>query len=143
MSPPLSASWATAGVVVILLVCGTRTFAQDPVSAGNVAETERLIITGSNIPTAETDSALPVVIYTRELLQKQGANTPAEGLRQLPSFVGNTATANDSNGGNGEARINLRALGDGNTLTLINGRRAFGSRTSMRSRSVQWRAAKF
>ena len=100
------------------------TLAQE--SPGITAETERIIVTGSNIPTAETESALPVVIYTSEMLQKQGANTPAEGLRQLPSFVGNTATENNSNGGDGQARINLRALGSGNTLILINGRRAFG-----------------
>jgi len=58
-------------------------------------------------------------------LKKQGANTPVEGLRQLPSFVGNVATENDSNGGNGQATINLRAIGSANTLILINGRRAF------------------
>jgi iron complex outermembrane receptor protein len=89
------------------------------------ATTERVIVTGSYIPTAETESALPVTVYTAEVLQKQGANTPIEGLRQLPSFVGNAATENDSNGGNGQANINLRALGPENTLTLINGRRAF------------------
>ena len=82
-------------------------------------------MTGSYIPTAETESALPVTVYTAEVLQKQGANTPVEGLRQLPSFVGNTATENDSNGGNGSALINLRALGPENTLTLVNGRRTF------------------
>ena len=82
-------------------------------------------MTGSYIPTAETESALPVTVYTAEVLQKQGANTPVEGLRQLPSFVGNTTTENDSNGGNGSAAINLRALGPQNTLTLMNGRRAF------------------
>ena len=35
------------------------------------------------------------------------------------------STENDSNGGNGTAFINLRAIGSENTLTLINGRRAF------------------
>jgi iron complex outermembrane recepter protein len=89
------------------------------------ATTERVIVTGSYIPTAETESALPVTVYTAEVLQKQGANTPIEGLRQLPSFVGNAATENNSNGGNGQAAINLRAIGTANTLTLINGRRAF------------------
>lgn len=89
------------------------------------ATTDRVIVTGSYIPTAETESALPVTVYTAEVLKKQGANTPIEGLRQLPSFVGNTITENDSNGGNGQAFINLRALGPANTLTLINGRRAF------------------
>jgi outer membrane receptor protein involved in Fe transport len=48
-----------------------------------------------------------------------------EGLRQLPSFVGNAATENDSNGGNGSATINLRGIGSANTLILVNGRRTF------------------
>jgi iron complex outermembrane recepter protein len=77
------------------------------------------------IPASETESALPATIYTAEVLQKQGANTPIEGLRQLPFFVGTTATENDSNGGDGSAFINLYALGSNNVLTLINGRRAF------------------
>jgi iron complex outermembrane recepter protein len=89
------------------------------------ATTERVIVTGSYIPTAETESALPVTVYTAEVLQKQGANSPVEGLRQLPSFVGNAATENDSNGGDGTATINLRALGSENTLVLVNGRRMF------------------
>ncbi len=101
-------------------------FLPTAISFAQEAVTERVVVTGSNIPTAETESALPVTIYTADVLQKQGANTPAEGLRQLPSFLGNTATENDSNGGDGQAFINLRALGAGNTLILINGRRAFG-----------------
>jgi len=107
------------GVGLPFLVAASA-FAQTP-----EATTERVIVTGSYIPTAETESALPVTVYTAEVLQKQGANTPIEGLRQLPSFVGNAATENDSNGGNGQANINLRAVGTANTLTLINGRRAF------------------
>ncbi len=95
--------------------------------SGGAATAERIIVTGSYIPTAETESALPVTVYTAETIAKQGAQTPAEGLRQLPSFVGNTLTENDSNAGDGSAFINLRALGAGNTLTLINGRRTFSS----------------
>jgi hypothetical protein len=62
-----------------------------------------------------------------ELMEKGGANTPIEGLRQIPFFLGTTRTENDSTGGNGAAFINLRALGSNNVLTLINGRRAFGT----------------
>ena len=83
----------------------------DTNAGAGAATTERVVVTGSYIPTAETESALPVTVYTATVLQKQGANTPAEGLRQLPSFVGNTATENDSNGGDGSAFVNLRALG--------------------------------
>ena len=98
----------------------------NPVSPGaGEVTTERVIVTGSYIPTAETEAALPVTVYTAEVLQKQGANTPVEGLRQLPSFVGAATTENDSNGGNGQAGINLRGIGQNNVLVLINGRRAF------------------
>ena len=121
-------------VLAGFLFHGSISFAQAPSPspadgqngpAGAEATTERIIVTGSSIPTAETESALPISIYTAEALQKQGANTPIEGLRQVPSFVGNAATENDSNGGNGQANINLLALGSQNVLTLINGRRAF------------------
>ncbi len=59
-----------------------------------MAETERVVVTGTYIPmpTAESEGALPVTNYATEQLIKFGSNTPAEGLRQLPSFVGNTET---------------------------------------------------
>src|SRR5437016_8242855 len=110
------------GVGLPFLIAGSA-LAQAP--APTEATTERVIVTGSYIPTAETESALPVTVYTAEVLQKQGANTPVEGLRQLPSFVGNAATENDSNGGDGSATINLRGIGSVNTLVLVNGRRTF------------------
>ncbi len=79
-------------VANIFLLGVTIAFGQEAVRGPEVvAETERIVVTGSYIPTSETESALPVTVYTAEVLQKQGANTPVEGLRQLPSFVGNTA----------------------------------------------------
>src|SRR6476659_3336801 len=112
---------AAAGIP--LVIAGSA-FAQNPTPAAE-ATTERVYVTGTYIPTAETESALPVTVYTAEVLKKQGANTPVEGLRQLPSFVGNAATENDSNGGDGTASINLRGIGSANTLILVNGRRTF------------------
>jgi hypothetical protein len=52
--------------------------AENPATGGatNAATTERVVVTGSYIPTAETESALPVTVYTSTVLQKQGANTP-------------------------------------------------------------------
>ena len=111
--------------IPFLMVAGAYAQAPTTPAASTEATTERVIVTGSYIPTAETESALPVTVYTAEVLQKAGANTPVEGLRQLPSFIGNAATENDSNGGNGQAGINLRSLGQQNVLVLMNGRRAF------------------
>src|SRR3954454_12883574 len=109
-----------AAVGIPLVIAGSAN-AQTPTPGPNApnapvqseATTERVIVTGSYIPTAETESALPVTVYTAEVLKKQGANTPAEGLRQLPSFVGgnNGQSENDSNSSTGAAFINLRGIG--------------------------------
>jgi iron complex outermembrane receptor protein len=85
---------------------------------------EQVIVTGSYIPTAEGEGPLPVSTFTASDLLKLGAQTPAEGLRRLPSFVGNVQTENNSNQGFGTAGVNLRGLGSRNTLVLINGMRA-------------------
>lgn len=87
------------------------------------AAPDRVVITGSFIPTAEGEGALPVANFTQDDLRKLGATSAVEGLRRLPSFVGTAATENNSNGGNGGAGINLRGLGQVNTLVLINGHR--------------------
>ena len=97
-----------------------------PTGGAGEAVAERVIVTGSNIPTAAEQASIPVTTYTAQWLQKSGANTPTEGLRQLPTFVGNAETENDSNAGDGTAFINLRGLGAENTLVLINGRRMAG-----------------
>src|SRR5256714_12088686 len=126
---------ALVAAVGVPLVLAGGAYAQNPTpspgpSAPNApiqseATTERVIVTGSYIPTAETESALPVTVYTAEVLKKQGANTPVEGLRQLPSFVGNTITENDSNGGNGQALIRLSGLRPANTLHPLSTRRTY------------------
>src|SRR3954464_1585313 len=127
---------ALAAAVGIPLVLVGSAYAQTTPTPGpnapnapvqSEATTERVVVTGTYIPTAETESALPVTVYTAEVLKKQGANTPAESLRQLPSFVGgnNGQSENDSNSGTGAAFINLRGIGPANTLVLVNGRRTF------------------
>jgi iron complex outermembrane recepter protein len=113
------------GFAMARFVFVSSAFAQGPAPAPFEAELERVIVTGSNIPTAQEESSLPVTRITADWLEKSGANTPVEGLRQLPSFVGNAATENNSDFGDGAATINLRGLGSENVLVLINGRRAF------------------
>jgi iron complex outermembrane recepter protein len=114
------------------LIFASNAFAQAPPPPDTMgappgeAVAERVIVTGSNIPTAQEQASIPVTTYTAQWLQKSGSNTPVEGLRQLPTFVGNAETENDSNGGDGTAFINLRGLGAENTLVLINGRRMAG-----------------
>jgi iron complex outermembrane recepter protein len=115
-----------AGAGLPLIVASTAFGQAPPPPPPTEAVAERVIVTGSNIPTAAEQASIPVTTYTAQWLEKSGANTPTEGLRQLPTFVGNAETENDSNGGDGTANINLRGIGAENTLVLMNGRRYIG-----------------
>lgn len=107
-----------------LLAAPTHLIGQTSANADEELETIDLgTATSSAIPLALDESFAPEVSFSGTDLRLSGGNTPIEGLRQLPSFVGGTATEQDSNGGTGAAAINLRGLGSSSTLTLINGRR--------------------
>ena len=108
------------------LTAGANTRAATNQRQGNADQPapDRVVITGSFIPTAEGEGALPVAVLTQDDLRKTGSNSAAEGLRRLPSFVGAATTEADSNGGTGRAGVNLRGLGENNVLILINGHRA-------------------
>jgi len=128
---PTKSGWRFA---LIAIFAASTTFAQEalrmpksPAPEAIATETERIVVTGSYIPipTAESEGPLPVSNYAQKELIGFGANSPAEGLRHVPSFIGNTENENNSARGTGAAQVNLRAFGSRNTLTMINGRRAF------------------
>ena len=50
------------------------------VPAAGEAVAERVIVTGSNIPTAQEQASIPVTTYTAQWLQKSGSNTPVEEI---------------------------------------------------------------
>jgi len=89
--------------------------------AAQGGQLEQITVTGSLIPTAESEGALPVTTYDNNKLKSFGAVNAIEGLRSLPSFFGQSATENTSNGGDGSATVDLRGLGDAYTLTLLDG----------------------
>lgn len=107
------------------LFAAQAAFAQTPPdTTDETVKLDKYVVTGSLIPKTEGESFIPVSVYSSEKLLQLGSATPIEGLRSLPSFFGATSTELDSNGGSGAATVNLRGLGG--TLTLVNGRRAFG-----------------
>ena len=111
--------------------------AQEPVARdanGNVvpatsaaATAERVIVTGSNIPTAEEVGVNPVDIYNRETMSKSGQRTTEQFLQSLPTVNANIIPqSNNENGSNtavGAATIALRGFDARATLILIDGRR--------------------
>lgn len=88
-------------------------------------EFEAVNIVGSRIKRAEVEGPAPVVVISRTDFEREGFTTVADALQTLTqnttsSFTGDLAVTGFSP--NAQV-INLRNLGPGYTLTLINGRR--------------------
>jgi len=88
-----------------------------------VAETERVIVTGSNIPTAEEVGPNPVDTYRPEDIQKLGIRTSTDLTQKLPAITGHAVNENIGNGGDGRTEVNLRGLFPKETLVLVDGKR--------------------
>jgi iron complex outermembrane receptor protein len=92
-----------------------------PSSAG-VAEVERVIVTGSNIPTAEEVGPNPVDTYRPSDLEKLGVRSATDLLINLPQELSGTINQNISNN-DGSVIPNLRGLLPKETLVLVDGKR--------------------
>jgi len=125
-------------LTAVLFAIRSITFAQEPSSPqsattpvdGNgtaMAEAERVIVTGSNIPTAEEVGSNPVDTYRQDDITRLGARTPTELVQRLPLVTGFGTTENNTNSvlipADGTTRINLRGIDPKETLVLQDGRR--------------------
>ncbi|HEX4667333.1 MAG TPA: TonB-dependent receptor plug domain-containing protein [Chthoniobacterales bacterium] len=94
-------------------------------ATGSTAETERIIVTGSNIPTAQEVGPNPVLNINRDLINKSGERSAEELIKNLP--VANGGGVPISNNGTGftpgASALSLRGLGPEATLVLVDGRR--------------------
>jgi outer membrane receptor protein involved in Fe transport len=98
------------------------------VTTGAVAEVERVIVTGSNIPSAEETGPNPVDTYRPADIEKLGIRNATDLTTFLPQQSGGTTNMNIANGGDGTVQFNLRGLLPKETLVLVDGKRvAFGS----------------
>jgi iron complex outermembrane recepter protein len=97
-------------------------------SPAGVAEVERVVVTGSSIPTAEEVGPNPVDTYRPADIEKLGIRNATDLQTFLPQEAGGTLNLNIGNGGDGTVQINLRGTFPRETLVLIDGKRvAFGS----------------
>ncbi|WP_252260012.1 TonB-dependent receptor domain-containing protein [Erythrobacter aurantius] len=87
-----------------------------------------IVVTGTQIQGAKVDDVLPVTIVGEELIESIDPASGDELFRAIPQAgsveFNEQNTSGGVNGARGDiASINLRGLGTGNTLLLINGRR--------------------
>ncbi len=118
-----------------------QTVAQPPASdpSDPAVKLDVFTVTGSNIRRIDAESALPVTVFTKADLDARGAATMAELFETLgaaePSGI--TEINNGPQLARGDvASIDLRGIGSGSTLTLLNGRRMAPHPISMAENGV-------
>jgi len=104
------------------LMAGGAALAQDE---GDELRQTTVTVTGSFIPGTPEDAALPVDVLTAQDLKLEGNPTITDLIKNLGPSSGADGQTNQfaSNGLEGTSNINLRGLGAGRTLVLVNGRR--------------------
>jgi iron complex outermembrane recepter protein len=117
-------------------ILASNAFAQLPAPAvpaapgapAPTAEVERVIVTGSNIPTAEETGPNPVDTYRPQDIEKLGIRNATDLQEFIPQETGGGMNMNIGNGGDGTIQFNLRGLLPKETLVLVDGKRvAYGS----------------
>jgi len=126
---PESAHFISASVSGLFALLACSVSAQNPSPTPGIpteAEAERVIVTGSNIPTAQEVGPNPVDTYRPEDIEKLGARNTTDLLTKLPQEMGSTINQNHNGVGGGDGSVipNLRGLLPKETLVLIDGKRA-------------------
>jgi outer membrane receptor protein involved in Fe transport len=84
--------------------------------------TNEIVVTGTRLRSANLQSKSPITAITDQEVKLEGATNIENVLNRLPQVTAD-ANENVSNGSDGTAQVNLRNLGSGRNLVLINGQR--------------------
>lgn len=103
--------------------------------ADDATTLDKVVVVGSHIQGAATTDALPVLVVGAEQIDAAGAISGDELMRTIPQMGDVLFDASNnpqtSNAARGDVNsVNLRSLGVGNTLVLLNGRRLVQHPTS-------------
>jgi iron complex outermembrane receptor protein len=101
-------------------------------TADEIRGTLKIEVTGTRIPRSDVESALPVQVIRREDIERGGFANVAEIMSHISANIGAFSDAlsigvqfnpRDIVPRPGLSSVNLRGIGDGSTLVLLNGRR--------------------
>lgn len=121
-------SRAALALAVVALSFQGATAAQEdkekPASEGSTTQLDKVTVTGSRIKRADIEGPSPVTVITADDIKKEGFSTVYEALSTLSQFTGSVQNELNQNGFTPNAQfINLRSLGPGYQLILLNGKR--------------------
>ncbi len=132
MTKLMNASAKLSLLVAAVLMFSFNTYAQDEkAETEEVAEEaapakkkfEKVQVTGSLIRRADFEGPSPVQVIDRKSLDESSYNSVADYVRDLPISSFGAAKEESGSTGAGVSGINLRGLGEANTLVLLNGAR--------------------
>src|SRR5438034_7354136 len=114
--------------MIAMALCSViRTQAQEPTLPSRTGQPgitiEEVIVTGSNIPTAEEVGPQPVDTYRKVDIERLGVRSATDFVQKLPAATGPSINENINTLGNGQTEIDLRGLAAKETLVLQDGRR--------------------
>jgi len=117
-------------LLIFPLVISLGIYSQD--TENNDSDVEEVVVVGSQIKGAKITGALPVSIISADDMDALGVDSGDELLDNIAELGQNTFNQNEFSGGYNASRgdvgaFNLRDIGTGNTLTLLNGRRLITS----------------
>ena len=113
---------------LVLLMCAV-VFSVNAQETADNNDVEEVVVTGTQIKGARINEALPVTVITADDIDDRGVNSGDELLATLTEQGVNQFNDVGSNGGGVNASrgdvgaFDIRSLGTGNTLVLLNGRR--------------------
>ena len=117
-------------LILTAACCSAPALAQQsaPNAAAREEDLQEIVVVGSNIRRAEITGILPVTVIEADDIDATGARSGDDLMRSIPQAGDVAFNEGRDAGGINDARgdtasINLRALGTGNTLILLNGRR--------------------
>ena len=116
----------SAGIALALAPALAGAQQQAQPQAEDTTTLDRIEVTGSRIRQVDTETAAPVVLISRENIEKQGFRSVADILQNIPA-AGSPAISRTSPLSSGEEvggyYIDIRNLGANRTLILLNGKR--------------------
>ncbi len=124
-------------VTTAILALAAPAWAQDstPEQAAAQETEDAIVVVGTQIKGSKITEALPVTVVSTEEIANTAAASGDELFRSIPQMgdvsFNSSYLPNSSNSARGDVgSVNLRNLGVGNTLTLLNGRRVVWHPTS-------------
>lgn len=107
---------------------GAAAMAIAPIASAQDADpVDEIIVVGTQIKGSDIAGILPVTVLSEADIEVTGAVSGDELLESIPQLGGVTFREGNFTGVNGArgdvGSVNLRGVGDGNTLVLLNGRR--------------------